>query len=171
MTSPLRLLSTVCIWCRMCYVSSSGSSAAETCMHSTDADAAAAAQDAATALRLTCCTLTAAVDATLAHFDIHGGMRHVSYQHLLLGRRLMRQQLVEARSRACSSRMRRAILAFVTASAAAAADRQPAPSRRSGNFDAAAIEAMDHATSFLFPVSLDRLSDCECSGTCLSGPH
>ena len=39
-------------------------------MHSTDADAAAAAQDTATALRLTCRTLRAAVDATVAQLDI-----------------------------------------------------------------------------------------------------
>ena len=39
-------------------------------MHSTDADAAAAAQDTATALRLTCRTLRAAVDATVAQVDI-----------------------------------------------------------------------------------------------------
>ena len=122
----------------------------------------------ATALRLTCCTLREAVDTTIAQSDIRVGIRHASYQHPL-GRtcRLMRQQLVEACSRTSSSKMRRAILAAVTASAAAAADRQPVPSRRSGDFDAAAIEAMDHATSFLFPVSLDRLSDCECSGNCL----
>ena len=39
-------------------------------MHSKAADAAAAAQDAATALRLTCRTLRAAVDATVAQLDI-----------------------------------------------------------------------------------------------------
>jgi hypothetical protein len=39
-------------------------------MHSTDADAAASAQDTATALRLSCCTLKAAVDATVAQMDI-----------------------------------------------------------------------------------------------------
>jgi hypothetical protein len=39
-------------------------------MHSTDADAAAAAQDTATALRLTCRTLRAAVNATVAQPDI-----------------------------------------------------------------------------------------------------
>ena len=39
-------------------------------MHSTDSDAAAAAQDAATALRLTCRTLRAPVDATVAQLDI-----------------------------------------------------------------------------------------------------
>ena len=39
-------------------------------MHSKEADAAAAAQDTATALRLTCRTLKAAVDATVAQLDI-----------------------------------------------------------------------------------------------------
>ena len=39
-------------------------------LHSTDADAAASAQDTATALRLTCRTLKAAVDATVAQLDI-----------------------------------------------------------------------------------------------------
>jgi hypothetical protein len=39
-------------------------------MHSQDADAAAAAQDTATALRLTCRTLRAAVDTTVAQLDI-----------------------------------------------------------------------------------------------------
>ena len=39
-------------------------------MHSTDADAAAAAQDTAIALRLTCRTLRAVVDATVAQLDI-----------------------------------------------------------------------------------------------------
>jgi outer membrane receptor for ferrienterochelin and colicin len=39
-------------------------------MHSKDIDAAAAAQDTATALRLTCRTLRAAVDATVAQLDI-----------------------------------------------------------------------------------------------------
>jgi hypothetical protein len=39
-------------------------------MHSKDATAAAAAQDTATALRLTCRTLRAAVDATVAQLDI-----------------------------------------------------------------------------------------------------
>ena len=39
-------------------------------MHSTHADAAAAAQDTATALRLTCRTLRAGVDATVAQVDI-----------------------------------------------------------------------------------------------------
>jgi hypothetical protein len=39
-------------------------------MHSEDANAAASAQDAATALRLTCRTLKAAVDATLEQLDI-----------------------------------------------------------------------------------------------------
>jgi hypothetical protein len=39
-------------------------------MHSTDADAAASAQDTATALRLTCRTLRAAVDTNVAQLDI-----------------------------------------------------------------------------------------------------
>jgi hypothetical protein len=39
-------------------------------MHNKDTDAAAAAQDTATALRLTCRTLRAAVDATVAQLDI-----------------------------------------------------------------------------------------------------
>jgi hypothetical protein len=43
-------------------------------MHSADADAAASAQDAATALRLTCRTLRAAVDATVRQL----GMRVIS---------------------------------------------------------------------------------------------
>jgi hypothetical protein len=74
------------------------------------------------------------------------------------------RQLVEARSRAGSSKMRRttgvagpaAGSTSAAAPAAAAAERQPAPSRRGEDFDAAAVEAMDTATSFLFSVS------CQC---------
>lgn len=89
------------------------------------------------------------------------GATAVAPTHTSQTRRFMRQ-LVEARSRAGSSKMRRTTgtasptvgMSAAAVASAAAAERQPAPSRRGEDFDAAAIEAMDTATSFLFSVSL-----------------
>ncbi len=77
------------------------------------------------------------------------------------------RQLLEARSRAGSSKMRRTAGAGSgpappqqtpeqqprdPAAAAITSDRPPAPARRGEDFDDAALAAMELATSFLFSV-------------------
>lgn len=82
-------------------------------------------------------------------------------------------QLVEARCQASSSKMQRTtgaspqLSAETGSEAMSAADRQPAPSRRDEDFDAAASEAMDIATSFLFSVSR-LLTVLGCREQCIS---